>query len=517
MEALSAQIRQERLRNEVFRNRLNQQEAQIRELQKTTRGILDSRIWKSLVRMGGQLLWFNEQKQALGTRLRISQAKAIGSVVNEQVQLYKDTPSYRSGPLSGKIRVSGWAVAPSGIMAVRVRVDNRAPIAASIGHPRPDIHELYPNHHGSANCGFRAPVDLAGLSEGAHSIRIEAVSNRGAVIEEVFTIQVRALAAERSRTQVRQIVESMVNKPVISVLTPVYNTPEKWLRRVIDSVLEQQYPHWELCIADDQSSDPQVRAILEEYKARDPRIKVAYRGANGHIAKATNTALEMATGEFIALLDHDDELTPDALLEVALAVNESPLADMIYSDEDKIDEEGVCTDPFYKPDWSPDYFLTCMYTCHLGVYRTSMVRELGGFRPEVNGAQDYDLALRFVARTDHVHHIPKILYHWRTLANSTASGAAAKDYAYPAAQRAIENYLTVAGTPGEVLPGPREGFHRVMFHIQGKPRVSIVIPSAGRIIDYQGRKIDLLRMCIGSILDKSTWSDIEIVVISTLR
>ena len=137
------------------------------------------------------------------------------------------------------------------------------------------------------------------------------------------------------------------------------------------------------------------------------------------------------------MLDHDDEITPDALLEVAAAVNENPTADFIYSDEDKIDEDGVCTDPFYKPDWSPDYFLTCMYTCHLGVYRTSMVRDLGGFRPEVNGAQDYDLALRFAARTERIHHIPKVLYHWRTLEASTASGADAKDYAYPAAQRAI--------------------------------------------------------------------------------
>ena len=421
-------------------------------------------------------------------------------------------PSDRSGALSGKIRVSGWAAAPSGIAAVQVRVADRSPVTASLGFPRPDVYGRMRTYRGSANAGFRASIDLEGLADGPHSLRIEAISNQGASAEEHSSIQVRN-SLRRSALEVRQSLDTMILQPMISILTPVYNTPEKWLRRAIESVLEQHYPHWELCIADDCSTAPHVRRILEEYAARDQRIKVAYRETNGHIANATNTALELATGEFIALLDHDDEITPDALLEIAAAVNENPTADFIYSDEDKIDEDGVCTDPFYKPDWSPDYFLTCMYTCHLGVYRTSMVRDLGGFRPEVNGAQDYDLALRIAARTERIHHIPKVLYHWRTLDASTASGADAKDYAYPAAQRAIANYLALTGTAGDVLPGPRDGFHRVLYDIKGNPRVSIVIPSAGRIIDQEGRPIDLLRMCIGSILEKSTWPEVEIVVI----
>ena len=299
----------------------------------------------------------------------------------------------------------------------------------------------------------------------------------------------------------------------ISVLLPVYNTPEKWLRLAIESVINQQYPRWELCIADDCSTAPHVRKILEEYRQKDSRIKIVYRSENGHIARATNSVLEIATGDFIALLDHDDEITRDALLEVALAHNECPQAEWIYSDEDKIDEDNYCSDPFFKPDWAPDYFLTCMYTCHLGVYRTARVREIGGFRPEVNGAQDYDLALRLMARNVNVHHIPKVLYHWRTLATSTASGGDAKDYAYPAAQRAIGNYLKEAGLEGEVLPGPRHGFHRVQFKITGNPKVSIVIPSAARVVDYEGERIDLLRMCVGSILDKSTYKNYEIVVV----
>jgi GT2 family glycosyltransferase len=421
-------------------------------------------------------------------------------------------PSDRSGALSGKIRVSGWAAAPSGISAVQVRVAGRDPVKASLGFPRPDIYGRMPTYRGSANAGFRASIDLTGLGDGPHSLLIEAISDLGAMAQDEHVIQVRN-SQRRSALELRQSLETMMIRPVISVITPVYNTPEKWLRRAIDSVLEQQYPEWELCIADDCSTAPHVRRILEEYTARDKRIKVAFRETNGHIAEATNTALALATGEFIALLDHDDELTPDALLEVAAAVNENPTADFIYSDEDKIDEDGVCTDPFYKPDWSPDYFLTCMYTCHLGVYRTAMARELGGFRPEVNGAQDYDLALRFAARTQRIHHIPKVLYHWRTLEASTASGADAKDYAYPAAQRAIANYLALTGTPGEVLPGPRDGFHRVLYDIKGNPRVSVVIPSAGYIVNHEGKPVDLLRMCVGSILEKSTWPEVEIVVI----
>jgi GT2 family glycosyltransferase len=512
IDALREQIRQERVRNETLRTRLNQQQAQIRELQKSTKSILDSRIWKALVRMGGQMLWLAEQKQTLSSRFRGSTIKTSGGAKSEKVELWRDMPSDRSGALSGKIRVSGWAAAPSGIQAVRVRIGERAPVTASLGFPRPDVYGRMPTYRGAANAGFRASVDLEGLADGPHSLRIEAISNQGATAEDNFSIQVRN-SIRRSALEVRQSLDTMILQPVISVLTPVYNTPEKWLRRAIESVLEQHYPHWELCIADDCSTAPHVRRILEEYAARDRRIKVAYRETNGHIANATNTALELAAGEFIALLDHDDEVTPDALLEVAAAVNENPTADFLYSDEDKIDEDGVCTDPFYKPDWSPDYFLTCMYTCHLGVYRASLVRELGGFRPEVNGAQDYDLALRIAARTERIHHIPKVLYHWRTLEASTASGADAKDYAYPAAQRAIANYLTVTGTAGDVLPGPRDGFHRVLYDIKGTPRVSIVIPSAGRIIDHEGRPIDLLRMCIGSILEKSTWPEVEIVVI----
>ncbi|NER26505.1 MAG: glycosyltransferase, partial [Symploca sp. SIO1C4] len=207
-----------------------------------------------------------------------------------------------------------------------------------------------------------------------------------------------------------QTVETFSYKPVISLIVPVFNTPEYFLRQAIDSVLNQVYSYWELCIADDASTEPYIRSILEEYVSKDPRIKVVFRTENGHISHASNSAIEIATGEFIALLDHDDLLTPDALYEVVLLLNRHPEADMIYSDEDKIDEQNRLRDPFFKPDWCPDSFLSRMYTCHLGTYRRSIVNEIGGFRVGYEGSQDYDFVLRFTEKTENIFHIPKILY-----------------------------------------------------------------------------------------------------------
>lgn len=309
------------------------------------------------------------------------------------------------------------------------------------------------------------------------------------------------------------LIQQMQRRPVISVLMPVFESNERWLRRAIESVTTQYYPRWELCIADDRSEAPHVRRILEEYASRDRRIKTVYRDTNGHIAAASNSALALASGEFVALLDHDDELAPDALLEMALAHNRNPAADMFYSDEDKIDERDVCSDPFFKPDWSPEYLLACMYTCHLGVYRTSLVRELGGFRTEATGAQDYDLALRLVSKSPNVVHIPKVLYHWRMHEKSTAQAGENKDYAYPAARWALQEHLNRSPFEGEVLAGPRYGFHRVRFRVRDEPLVSIVIPSAGRIASFDGQRIDLLRECVCSILGTSTWRRFEIIVV----
>lgn len=515
LEQLREALRDERAAREVLRQRVAQQDAQIRELQNTTRGILQSRIWKTLVQTGGALLGVEQRRQLLQRRLQFGVRKTLGlKATREQIYIQRESPAPDSPPLSGKIKVAGWAVAETGIEKIEVSVGGKLYPAKS-GLRRHDISLQYPTYLNSELSGFRVVIDIAHLPAGPHDVQIYATTRQGAYSEYSFTIDVRhgTELRVRSQSELDRLLQALRRKPVFSVLLPVYDTPEKWLRLSIESVLNQQYPHWELCLVDDCSKEPHVRRILEEYRARDTRVKVAYRSENGHIARATNSALEMATGEFIALLDHDDEITPDALLEIAIAHNENPEADWIYSDEDKIDEDNFCSDPFFKPDWSPEYFLACMYTCHLGVYRTTKVREIGGFRPEVNGAQDYDVALRLMARNVRIHHVPKVLYHWRTLATSTAAGGDAKDYAYPAAQRAVANYLKEAGLEGEVLPGPRHGFHRVQFKIHGDPKVSIVIPSAARVVDYEGARIDLLRMCVGSILERSTYKNYEIVVV----
>ena len=325
-----------------------------------------------------------------------------------------------------------------------------------------------------------------------------------------------ALTPQR-RVQLAAEAATWANPPLITVVLPVYNVPETYLRKALDSVLAQIYPHWELCVADDRSSAPHVRKVLEEYRARDARIKIVYRETNGHISAASNSALALATGEFCATLDHDDELTPHALFEVARVLVADPALDFIYSDEDKLDLNGRRIDPFFKPDWSPEYFLACMYTCHLGVYRTALLRELGGFRSEFDTAQDYDLVLRVIEKTRRIHHIPDVLYHWRMLPTSTASGSAAKPKAHLIAQAALRAHLERTGAPGSVEAGPSTGFHRVRYAIRGRPKISIFIASACNSHIEKGVSVNYLERLIESIFSKSTWRNFEIIVLDRQR
>ena len=296
--------------------------------------------------------------------------------------------------------------------------------------------------------------------------------------------------------------------PLISVLVPVYNTPERWLRRCIESVRAQSYPHWELCLADDASPDAGVRAVLEQYRQMDSRIKVVLRERNGHISLTSNSALEVASGEFSVLLDHDDELHPDALLEVALAAKRHPEWRLMYSDEDKIDESGQRYDPYFKSDWNYDLFLSHNCISHLGVYQTSLLREIGGFRAGYEGSQDWDLALRCIETlsASEIGHIPKILYHWRAIPGSTALAPGEKNYAHLAGMKAIQSHLDRVGRYAKVeeIPG-FSGNYRVVNHISDPPLASIIIPTRD--------SLSLLTQCIDSIFDKTTYSNFEIVVV----
>jgi GT2 family glycosyltransferase len=319
-------------------------------------------------------------------------------------------------------------------------------------------------------------------------------------------IELHDTLSEKDQQTIRDHVSLLVNRPLISVIIPTYNPPEVWLQRAIESVREQLYPHWELCIADDASTNSGVREILEKYTRLDQRIRVIFREINGHISAASNTALGMAAGDFVALLDHDDELPKHALYMVAVALNASPHVDLIYSDEDKIDESGRRFGPYFKPDWNPALFTAQNMVSHLGVYRTSLARSLGGFREGYEGAQDWDLALRFSEATSpsHILHIPHVLYHWRAITGSTATRSTEKPYAIRAAEKALHEHLERTGRNG-VISKTAGGHFRIQYKTPNPPLVSILIPTRNGL--------SLLRRCIESVQEKTQYSNYEILIV----
>jgi len=254
-------------------------------------------------------------------------------------------------------------------------------------------------------------------------------------------------AENSAREGIREAAASAPGAPLVAVLLPTYNSPLRWLARCLDSVLGQTYPHWQLCIADDASTTADVRTLLEGYRKRDERISICYREHNGHISAASNSALTLVTAPWVALLDHDDELPPWALAEVALEIMAHPQAVIVYSDEDKIDEQGRRFDPYFKPDWNSRLMCAQNAVSHLGVYRTEAMRAVGAFRTGYEGAQDWDLALRIAERAtpDEIRHIPRILYHWRTVAGSTATAMEGKSYAATAQERVVEEHWARRG------------------------------------------------------------------------
>lgn len=301
--------------------------------------------------------------------------------------------------------------------------------------------------------------------------------------------------------------------PLISVLTPVYNTGADVLEACVQSVIDQRYERWQLCLVDDASPDPTVWPLLQRLATRDPRIFIDRRTANGGIVAASNDCAAMATGDVISLLDHDDLLHPDALRRVAEVFVEHDDVDYVYTDEDVITLDGKRVSPFYKPDWSPERFRCQMYTCHLSSIRRSLYDELGGFRDGFDGSQDWDLILRVTERARRIVHIPAVLYHWRTVPSSVLSGEDVKPYAYEAAQRALASHCERVGIDGRVVELERRGHFRIKRSIDEGPLVSIVIPTRGDSGRVWGARRVMVTEAVRSVVERSTYPNIEIVVV----
>lgn len=309
--------------------------------------------------------------------------------------------------------------------------------------------------------------------------------------------------------EARQLINEFSSKTRISILMPTYNTPRSFLIKAIESVRTQVYPYWELCIADDCSTDSQVREVLSGYADCDNRIKVKFQDKNGHISAASNAALELATGEYIGLLDHDDELHPMALFCVAQAIQNNPEVNLLYTDEDKLTEEGLRLDPYFKTDFNYDLFMSQNMICHFGVYKTEILRGIGGFRLGFEGSQDYDIALRFLEKINYkgVVHIPYVLYHWRIHGNSTASNHEAKSYAQVAAIRAVQEHLQRQLIKGVVETAPgAPAYNCVRYEVpKPLPSVELIIPTRDRA--------ELLGTCVRSILGKTSYENYNVTII----
>jgi len=305
-----------------------------------------------------------------------------------------------------------------------------------------------------------------------------------------------------------QEVEALPSRPTISLAMPTYRSDLRYLRQAIDSVRGQIYPEWELCVVDDGSSQPELAGVLRQYAARDPRIKVEIASENRGIAAATNAALAMCEGEFVSFLDHDDKLTADALLRVAQALTADPELDVVYSDSDKLTAHGVRADPFLKPDWSPVYLLGAMYIGHLLVVRRSLAEAAGGFDPAFDTIQDFEFFLRVSERTERIHHIPEVLYHWRAIPGSIAAGTEQKDDVAELQARAVSEHLERLGLAVRAVPHPAIPHRAVLAPPNGAApaaKVSVVIASGGG----EGG----LRRCLDSLFARTAHADFETLVI----
>lgn len=425
----------------------------------------------------------------------------------------------------GQQVIYGCAAAASGIEAVEIEVDGRRLGTAEHGLPTHGLDLAADLRHAPegldlSQAAFRFTWETATLRKGRHRLVVRARSRKGCQRQAIcwlwtFGADDQQAAYQRwiERVEEPELVQArrqaavLEPRPLLSVLMPVFNAPAALLDAAIESVRSQFYDRWQLCIADDGSTLPETRRVLEA-TASDPRIKLRRLSLNQGIAAATQAALEMAEGQWVALLDQDDLLAPHALLEVARAASH-PQAILIYSDEDKVDAAGTRYEPFFKPDWSPELLLSCNYLNHLTAIRTDVLRAVGGFCPSYEFSQDYDAFLRVTEQPGRVVHIPKVLYHWRATAGSSAAVRGAKTAAEDAARRALQAALARRRLDAAVEPGPQPGTFRVRLALQSRPLVSVLLPCGGNL--------KLLRQCIEGLARKTTYRPLEIVLVDNSR
>lgn len=313
--------------------------------------------------------------------------------------------------------------------------------------------------------------------------------------------------SEKQLAEQRKAAKKLVFQPLISVLVPTYNTEPHYLRECLDSVINQTYTNWELCVSDDASTSKATKEVIKEYVKKHKNIRAVFSEVNGHIAVSSNLALKMAKGEYISLLDHDDFLLPNALYETVLVLNTHRDADLVYSDEDKLEDDRFHTEPFFKPDWSPDFLTSCNYITHFATLSARIMKKVNGFTPGTQGAQDWDLFLRITAITDKIYHIPKIIYTWRKSATSTAQSADSKPYAYINQKKVLRKNIAARHLDASVDAHPALGFWRTHYTVEGTPLVSIVIPTKDNP--------EYIIRCVDSILENSSYPYFEIIIVDT--
>ena len=343
----------------------------------------------------------------------------------------------------------------------------------------------------------------------ADPLKLEDIKSKPAEIDPSYHMWIDTYEKldDAARDRLRSRVAALVNPPTISVIFPIYNTPMHFLMEAINSVRNQIYPNWELCIVDDNSPNPELAPAMEALAATEPRIKFHRRTENGHISAASNSAIDIATGTWLAFLDHDDLLADCALALMALKIAEQPDLGVVYSDKDKISEVGERLEPFFKTEFDPLLLMAQNYLCHLALYRKDLVDQVGGFRLGYEGSQDWDLALRVteLLTPAQIGHVPRVLYHWRIHSNSTAGSLSAKSYAADAGQRSVADQLERLGTPGDIIPVLSTGWNRVNWTLpEVLPKVSIIVPSRDGIY---------LHRCLDSLRFRTTYPNFDITVV----